>query len=145
VAEILIIDDHPGDRYIMAEALAGVGHQIRQASEGGAGLALCRERLPALVVTDIVMAAKDGIETIRELRQLAPNIPILAVSGSNHADLYLNAVSLLGADAALAKPFSFDELVRAVADLLKAPQHNRLIGRRLTETRGAASSPTPAH
>ena len=62
VAEILIIDDHAGDRYIMAEALMGAGYQIRQANEGAKGLALCRERLPALVVTDIVMAVKDGIE-----------------------------------------------------------------------------------
>jgi CheY-like chemotaxis protein len=123
VAEILIIDDHAGDRYIMAEALMGAGYQIRQANEGAKGLALCRERLPALVVTDIVMAVKDGIETIRELRHLAPNIPILAVSGTEHADLYLNAVSLLGADAALSKPFRFDELVQAVAELLDASEH----------------------
>jgi CheY-like chemotaxis protein len=122
VAEILIIDDHAGDRYIMAEALMGAGYQIRQANEGAKGLALCRERLPALVVTDIVMAVKDGIETIRELRHLAPNIPILAVSGTEHADLY-HAVSLLGADAALSKPFRFDELVQAVAELLDASEH----------------------
>jgi len=126
MADILVIDDHAGDRYIVAEALMGAGHQIRQANNGIEGLALCRKHLPALVVTDIVMAAKDGIETIRELRQLAPNIPILAVSGSKHADLYLNAVSLLGADAALAKPFSFDELVRAVADLLDASQRYQI-------------------
>jgi len=128
VAEILIIDDHAGDRYIMAEALMGAGYQIRQANEGAKGLALCRERLPALVVTDIVMAVKDGIETIRELRRLAPNIPILAVSGTEHADLYLNAVSLLGADAALSKPFCFDELVQAVAELLDASEHRLASG-----------------
>jgi CheY-like chemotaxis protein len=118
VAEILVIDDHPGDRYIIAEALTGAGHQVRQANDGAEGLVLCRKHLPALVVTDIVMAAKDGIETIRELRQMAPNIPILAVSGTEHAAVYLSAVSLLGADAALAKPICFDELVRAVTDLL---------------------------
>jgi CheY-like chemotaxis protein len=118
MAEILVIDDHPGDRYIMAEALTGAGHKVRQANDGTEGLALCRKRLPALVVTDIVMASKDGIETIRELRQIAPNVPILAVSGTEHAALYLNAVTLLGADAVLTKPFGFDELVRAVTDLL---------------------------
>lgn len=83
------------------------------------------------------MAAKDGIETIRELRRLAPTIPILAVSGTEHAAFYLNAVSLLGADAALAKPFSFDELVQVVADLLNASQR-----RQLAETPEAA---TPDH
>jgi CheY-like chemotaxis protein len=133
VAEILIIDDHPGDRYIMAEALTGAGHQVRQAKDGAEGLALCRERLPTLVVTDIVMAAKDGIETIRELRRVAPSIPILAVSGSEHADFYLNAINLLGADAALAKPVSFDKLVRAVTDLLNDSQRCRPAGGKLAE------------
>jgi CheY-like chemotaxis protein len=133
VAEILIIDDHPGDRYIMAEALTGAGHQVRQAKDGVGGLALCRERLPTLVVTDIVMAAKDGIENIRELRQVAPSLPILAVTGSEHADFYLNAINLLGADAALPKPFRFDQLVQAVADLLNDSQRCRLAGGKLAE------------
>jgi CheY-like chemotaxis protein len=144
VAEILIIDDHPGDRYIMAEALMGAGYQIRQANDGAEALALCQERLPALVVTDIVMKVKDGIETIRELRRLAPKIPILAVSGTEHADLYLNAVTLLGADAALTKPFRFDELVQAVADLLNASEH-RLVCGKLARIREAVSIRTPAY
>ena len=144
VAEILIIDDHAGDRYIMAEALMGAGYQIRQANDGAEGLAQCRERLPALVVTDIVMKVKDGIETIRELRRLAPKIPILAVSGTEHADLYLNAVSLLGADAALSKPFCFDELVQAVAQLLN-PSAHRFSGGKLAYMREAASIRTPAY
>jgi CheY-like chemotaxis protein len=133
VAEILIIDDHPGDRYIMAEALTGAGHQVRQAKDGVEGRALCRERLPTLVVTDIVMAAKDGIETIRELRQVAPSLPILAVTGSEHSDFYLNAIYLLGADAALAKPFRFDQLVQAVADLLNVSHHSRVVRENLAE------------
>src|SRR2546423_12813861 len=144
VAEILIIDDHPGDRYIMAEALAGAGYQIRQANEGAEGLAMCRERLPGLVITDIVMKVKDGIETIRELRRLAPKIPILAVSGTEHADLYLNVVSLLGADAALRKPFRFDELVQAVADLLN-DYEQRLISGKLAGIQEAVSMRTPAY
>ena len=126
MAEILVIDDHPGDRYIIAEALTGAGHQVRLASDGAEGLAVYRQLFPALVVTDIVMAAKDGIETIRELRRLAPDIPIVAVSGTEHAALYLNAVTLLGANAVLAKPFSFDELVRVVAALLHDSQRERL-------------------
>jgi CheY-like chemotaxis protein len=126
MADILVIDDHPSDRYIMTEALIGVGHRVREAKDGAEGLALCRKHLPALVVTDIVMAAKDGIETIRELRQMAPKIPILAVSGTEHAALYLNAVTLLGADAVLAKPFRLDELVRAVTGLLNHSQRERL-------------------
>jgi CheY-like chemotaxis protein len=118
MADILVIDDHPGDRYIIAESLARAGHEVREANDGAEGLSMCRKRLPALVVTDIVMAGKDGIETIRELRVLAPGVPILAISGVEHAGVYLSAVTLLGANAVLRKPFSFDELVRAVGNLL---------------------------
>ena len=77
------------------------------------------------------MAAKDGIDTIRELRRVAPNIPIPAVLGTEHAAVYLNAVSLLGADAALAKPICFDNLVRAVTDLLNDSQRYGLAGKKL--------------
>jgi CheY-like chemotaxis protein len=125
MAEILVIDDHPGDRYMMAEMLAGAGHYVREATDGVEGIALCRNRLPALVITDIVMARKDGVETIRELRALAPNLPILAVSGVEHSAVYLSAVSLLGADAVLAKPLSLDEFVGTVTQLLIEPEARR--------------------
>ena len=118
MAEILVIDDHAGDRHIVTEALTCAGHRVREAKDGAEGVALCRKQLPSLVITDIVMAGKDGIETIRELRQLAPNIPILAVSGTEHSAFYLGAVTLLGADAVLPKPLRFDALIVTVERLL---------------------------
>lgn len=119
MAEILVIDDYAVDRYIMAEALARAGHRIWEAKNGMEGVALCRNQLPSLVITDIVMAEKDGIETIRELRQFAPRLPIIAVSGTEHSAVYLSAVNLLGADAVLTKPFNFDQLIATVARLLR--------------------------
>lgn len=122
MAEILVIDDHAGDRHIIAEALACAAHTVWQAKDGAEGIALCRKELPSLVITDIVMAGKDGIETIRELRQLDPNIPILAVSGTEHSAVYLSAVTLLGADAVLTKPFKFDQLIAIVERLLRTTE-----------------------
>ena len=122
MAEILIIDDHPGDRYVMSELLAGAGHYVREATDGVEGVALCRNRLPALVITDIVMARKDGFETIRELRTMAPDLPILAVSGVEHSAVYLSAVRLLGADAVLTKPSARDEFIGTVSRLLSEPE-----------------------
>ena len=119
MAEILVIDDHAADRYIVAEALAYVGHIVRQAANGVEAVVLCREQLPSLVITDVVIAGKDGIETVRELRQLAPNLPILAVSGNEHSAMYLHAATLLGADAVLTKPFKFDQLIATVERLLR--------------------------
>jgi two-component system, chemotaxis family, chemotaxis protein CheY len=119
MAEILVIDDHAGDRHIAAEALACAGHSVWEATNGAEGIALCRKQLPSLVITDIVMAGKDGIETIRELRQLAPSLPILAVSGNEHSAVYLSAVTLLGADAVLAKPFNVEQLIATVERLVR--------------------------
>lgn len=130
MAEILVIDDHAGDRHIAAEALACAGHSVWEATDGAEGIALCRKQLPSLVITDIVMAGKDGIETIRELRQFAPSLPILAVSGKEHSAVYLSAVTLLGANAVLPKPFRFDELVGMVERLLRTQKSssNRMSG-----------------
>src|SRR4051794_38119759 len=125
MAEILVIDDHPGDRYVMAEMLADAGHYVREATDGVEGVALCRNRIPALVITDIVMARKDGFETIRELRGLAPDLLILAVSGVEHSAVYLSAVRLLGADAVLTKPLVRDDLIASVTQLLRNPETRR--------------------
>jgi CheY-like chemotaxis protein len=119
MAEILVIDDYVSDRYVMAEALACAGHTVWQAENGAEGVALCRKQLPTLVITDIVMAGKDGIETVRELRKLAPNLPILAVSGTEHSAVYLSAITLLGADEVLTKPFKFHQLIATVERLLR--------------------------
>jgi DNA-binding NarL/FixJ family response regulator len=77
---------------------------------------------PDLVITDIFMPQKDGIETIRELRAARPGIKILALSGDTGFDgpSMLDAAQLLGADQVLGKPFRNDGLVRVVEQVLAA-------------------------
>ncbi len=123
MAEILIIDDDPDVRDVMKAALSAAGHQVREAKDGVEGLALVRKHHPTLVVTDIVMPEKEGMEIIRELRRQVPNIAILAVSGAVRSAFYLHLASQFGADAVLAKPFRFDDLIRVVADLLNGSEH----------------------
>jgi DNA-binding response OmpR family regulator len=120
MAEILIIDDDPHIRRLMSRILRGAGHTVREATDGRSGLELFRERLPALVITDIVMPDQEGIETILELRRDAPSLPILAISGGEGG--YLRLAIGLGATEALAKPFGADELLAAVVKLLVIPQ-----------------------
>ena len=82
-------------------------------------VSIFRRTRPALVITDLVMPDKEGIETIRELRQAAPTVPILAISrGTNHP-IYLRAATKLGATEALDKPFGNEELLAVVTRLLK--------------------------
>ena len=119
MADILVIEDNEAVRTLIAQFLAKAGHEVRQASNGSDGIAKFRARPPALVVTDIFMPVKEGIETIRELRQSAPELPIIAVSGDVQSEgLFLKAAIALGATTALAKPFTRNEFLAAVEDCL---------------------------
>jgi DNA-binding response OmpR family regulator len=123
MAEILIIDDDAVTREIMTAALEVAGHHVREAQNGADGIALVRKYHPALVVTDLMMPEKEGVEVIMELRQREPDIAILAVSGVPGNDLYLHVARELGADAVLQKPVSFDRLVGVVSELLNGMRH----------------------
>jgi DNA-binding response OmpR family regulator len=119
MADILVIDDEQQMRRLIARVLKRYDHVVHEATDGKQGIALFKQLLPALVISDIVMPDGEGIETIREIRRLAPNVPILAISGGIARSLYLRSATGLGATASLAKPFDNDELLAAVADLLR--------------------------
>jgi DNA-binding response OmpR family regulator len=118
MAEVLVIDDDAVSREVMTAALETAGHHVREAQNGADGIALARKYQPAVVVTDLMMPEKEGVEVIMELRQRDPEIAILAVSGVAGNDLYLHVARELGADAVLRKPFEFDALIEAVSELL---------------------------
>ena len=119
MAEILVIDDDPQIRRMLIRILTGAGHTVHEAADGRIGIELFRQVHPALVITDIVMPNTEGIETIRVLHREAPNIPIVAISGSGNNPVYLRAAIGLGATVALEKPFGADELRATVENLLK--------------------------
>ena len=120
MANILIIDDDDALRRIMRRILERAGHEVREAADGELGLALHRERAADVVVTDLIMPQKEGIETIMELREGDPDVKILAVSGGGVVDPEgpLTDARYLGADASLSKPFSVEDLQEAVSQLL---------------------------
>ena len=118
---ILIIDDDDALRATMRKILERAGHEVRDAGDGDRGLRIFREDGADLVITDIIMPEKEGIETIQELREEDPDLPILAVSGGGRADPAepLTDARLLGADETLAKPFTVEELQETVARMLQ--------------------------
>lgn len=120
MAEILAIDDDAGMRNMLVRVLGASGHSVRAAADGDKGLALFREARPELVIIDIVMPKMEGIEAIRRLRQSAPALPILAISGSGQYG-YLRFATELGATASLEKPFGSEALLSLVSSLLARP------------------------
>jgi CheY-like chemotaxis protein len=116
MALILVIDDEPGMRSTIARMLRQGGHEVLLAPDGRVGLELFDKHQPEVIITDVVMPEKEGIETIMEIRgrSLAPRI--VAISGKapiGPVD-FLSAAKQLGADYTLSKPFHVQELLDTV-------------------------------
>jgi CheY-like chemotaxis protein len=111
---VLVIDDDAIARATVRAILEDAGYRVTCAENGRQGLKAFRESRPDVVVTDIVMPDKEGLETIVELRALWPNGPIIAISGGGRtggADNYLELARGLGANAILRKPFEPADLL----------------------------------
>jgi len=119
-ANVLVVEDDAELLQIVARTLEAAGHAVIQAANGEAGLRLFRAEPPDLVVCDIVMPDRDGIELIPEMKTLHPAVKIVAISGRQHIGALdvLNLAKRMGADATLAKPFGMEALVALVGALL---------------------------
>jgi CheY-like chemotaxis protein len=122
VATILLVEDDDAVREILRKALVSAGHEVEEAANGDLAIAAYRRRSSNLVITDLVMPEKDGLEAIIELRRLDPAVKIIAMSGGGRTlgpgQLYLESARLFGALRILAKPFTPAALLTAVADVL---------------------------
>jgi DNA-binding response OmpR family regulator len=120
---ILLVDDDDLLRDALHQTLVRAGYDVEDASDGAAALRAYRKRPRDVVITDIVMPGKEGLETIRALRAQDLDVRIIAISGGGvgRADDYLNVAQKLGATRILAKPFSGAEIVALVAEVLAGP------------------------
>jgi CheY-like chemotaxis protein len=119
---ILVIDDEERIRRALRILLERAGYKVREARGGQDAIRLWREEAGDLVITDIHMPDKDGIETILELRALSPRVPIIAVSGSGEQtcrELLRNA-KLSGPIRTMDKPFGLTEVLKCVSESLGA-------------------------
>jgi len=117
---ILVIDDAATVRQLVGRILVDAAYSVLEAQDGDVGVALFQQHRPSLVITDLFMPNKEGIETIQEIRRLSPGTKIIAMSASTSptGKLYLGAAKQLGADAVLAKPFEPAELLEVVDRLI---------------------------
>lgn len=120
MANIVVIDDNAAICDILSKVLARHGHAVETASDGALGEQLIRDFRPDLVVTDIIMPNREGLETIRRLKQDRPDLRIIAMSGGGRTrklDL-LRLAERLGADRVLEKPLDRAAFLAAVSELL---------------------------
>jgi DNA-binding response OmpR family regulator len=120
VSHILVIDDDNDLCLILREVLRAGGYTVSVATDGAQGIALQRKQPASLLITDLFMPNKEGIETIRDFRKEFPSVPIIAISGAGRlrSPISLFTAKELGAAAILRKPFEMSELLRSVAAVL---------------------------
>lgn len=120
MARILLVDDEIAIRSSLARVLEAQGHEVEEAEDGDHGLSLLEEGGFDLVITDINMPEKNGIEVLTHITELRPDVPVIAMSGGGLLDksLLLGDAGALGAVATLEKPFEMEDLVGLVTEVL---------------------------
>lgn len=118
--KILVIDDDESLLKMMSELLTRSGYEVYKAVDGKKGLRLFYDNRPDLVVTDLIMPEKEGLEVIMELQKQEPKPKIIAISGGGKLkpESYLPLAERLGADYVLEKPFRNPEFLGLIEDLL---------------------------
>ena len=120
--KILVIDDNMVVRNTIVQILESEGYEVISAEDGRRGLFVFRAEKPDLVVTDIIMPEKEGIETIRDIRGEVPDAKIIAISGGGRIGNtdFLKIARQLGASDIVAKPLDPDHFLDVVKNCLAA-------------------------
>ena len=121
MGRIMVVEDDKAVRELLREILKRAGHEVIAARNGKEAIALYQETPADLVITNILMPEKEGLETIQEMRRDDPDIKIIAISGGGQigpAD-YLEIARRFGARRTFSKPFDRKELLAAVDELLE--------------------------
>ncbi len=120
MALVMIVDDDQQILRLLAEIIEKEGHQIVSAEDGEQAFQQFQKHPIDLVITDLLMPNKEGLELIQELRSIRPELKIIAYSGGGQMkpDNYLDFAKGMGADRVFSKPIPIKELTAAVADLI---------------------------
>ena len=118
MARVLVVEDDADLRDYLTEALTDAGYEVHSAPDGAQGLRAVQEAAPDLLVTDVMMPTKDGLELLLELSRLNSPPKTLVISGAPGQWRVLETASRLGANRTLAKPFTRGDLLRAIEAVL---------------------------
>ena len=118
---ILLVDDEEDVRHVIGRTLRTAGYEVEEAADGAAAAVLLAGRTYELVITDVVMPGRDGLDLLGDLARLDKPPPVLVISGGGlklSPEFVLTASRALGASEVLHKPFAMAELLARVSALL---------------------------
>ncbi|MBI4881012.1 MAG: response regulator [Planctomycetes bacterium] len=119
MARVLIVDDEAPIRRVLRLKLEQCAFEVEEAGDGDQAIEQIDHAEFDLVVADIVMPNRDGLEVIMHLRKKAPGVKVIAISAPGN-ELYLDVARSLGADHVFTKPFELADLARVARDLVGA-------------------------
>ena len=120
MSKILVIDDEASIQKLLTAIFERGGHEVMTAGNGNEGIALLDSYEPDLIVCDLLMPEKEGLETIREIREKNADVKIIAISGGGvvQPEMYLKLAEKVGANQSFTKPVNSSALMSAVNTLL---------------------------
>jgi Response regulator containing CheY-like receiver, AAA-type ATPase, and DNA-binding domains len=121
---VLIVEDDKELREMLKLSLLRRNFTVLEAENGKAAITHFKPLITDIVVTDLIMPEEDGLKVVIKLRELKPSIKIIAISGGGKVGpgSYLNLAKALGADAIYSKPFSINDLITKIEQLLDTEQ-----------------------
>src|SRR3954468_5758519 len=115
---IVVVEDEPAIRRGVCDALRVVGYPVTEAADGDAGLDAALRRDVGLVLLDLLLPKRDGIDVLAELRKTRPNLPVIILTARGSEEDRIRGLKM-GADDYVVKPFSARELLARVEAVLR--------------------------
>jgi CheY-like chemotaxis protein len=126
MAGILIVEDDKDLREMLKTSLLKMKYTVIEASNGKEALLHFKPAITDMVITDLIMPDEDGLKVIMKIKEMKPSTKIIAISGGGKAGPgnYLDLAKVLGADEVFSKPFSINDLMKKIEELLNKEQHD---------------------
>ncbi|MGP7960175.1 response regulator transcription factor [Sanguibacter sp. A247] len=117
-ASILVVDDEPNIRELLATSLRFAGFDVRSAPDGATALRLAREAAPDLVLLDVMLPDMDGFTVTRRLREKGQTMPVLFLTARDDTQDKITGLTV-GGDDYVTKPFSLEEVIARIRAVLR--------------------------
>ncbi|OPY58176.1 MAG: Sporulation initiation phosphotransferase F [Pelotomaculum sp. PtaU1.Bin035] len=115
---LLVVDDNAGVRCLLFEILSHEGYNVEMAANGLEALRKVSIRVPSLIILDAKMPGMSGLETLEELKKLAPNVPVIIITAYTELDAVIEAQKCGMVMYHLRKPFDIDDIRNLVRSIM---------------------------